>query len=212
MVQRARSEEQKLARKSAIISAAGRLFEKTGYQEIHMTAIAREARLAKGTLFFYFKTKEELFLALAREEMERWHQRINERLQDAAAGSGPRGIAETISESLSESPRLVRLTAILGTVLERNIDRGAALDFKAFAKRHLPSTAALLERSVPAFKPGDGARFYLYVIFLIVGIYPSAEPAPVVRSLQGEPGMEIFRVEFRRVLKEILDILIRGWR
>ena len=36
--------------------------------------------LAKGTLFLYFKTKEGLFLALAEQKMEAWHQHFNELL------------------------------------------------------------------------------------------------------------------------------------
>ncbi len=121
-------------------------------------------------------------------------------------------MAEMIADSLASSPRLIRLTAILGTVLERNIERSAALDFKMFMKRHMLQTAALFERCIPGFKPGDGARFYLYVVAAIVGIYPMAEPTPVVRSLQNEPGMEIFQVDFRRASAEILGTLIRGWR
>ncbi|HEX7776911.1 MAG TPA: helix-turn-helix domain-containing protein [Parvibaculum sp.] len=50
----------------AIIDAALALFRANGYRRTAMEDIAQAANVAKGTLYLYFKSKDELFEALAR--------------------------------------------------------------------------------------------------------------------------------------------------
>jgi AcrR family transcriptional regulator len=52
---------------NAIIDAALDLFRQYGYRRTSMEDIARAANVAKGTLYIYFKSKDELFEALARQ-------------------------------------------------------------------------------------------------------------------------------------------------
>jgi AcrR family transcriptional regulator len=78
-------------KRSAILDAARAVFSRKGYSETAVDDVAEEARVAKGTLYLYFKSKEELYLsALAsdlkamaaegRREMER-SQRLREKLR-----------------------------------------------------------------------------------------------------------------------------------
>ena len=57
-------ERQKLARSERILSAAGELFNSQGFEDTTMAAIARGAEVSTPTVFNYFKTKDELLLAL----------------------------------------------------------------------------------------------------------------------------------------------------
>src|SRR5579885_2826074 len=47
-----------------ILKAAMRLFANRGFHETSMSEVAREARVSKALIFWHFKTKEELFLAV----------------------------------------------------------------------------------------------------------------------------------------------------
>lgn len=60
-----RKEKEKAARRAAIINAAERLFAARGYDCVGMDDVAREAQLAKGTLYLYFDNKDSLYLAVA---------------------------------------------------------------------------------------------------------------------------------------------------
>ncbi|HAZ08411.1 MAG TPA: hypothetical protein DCZ01_07815 [Elusimicrobia bacterium] len=51
------------SKKRHILEAARRLLIKRGFQNIVLDDIAREAGVAKGTLFLYYKSKEDLFAA-----------------------------------------------------------------------------------------------------------------------------------------------------
>jgi len=56
-----RKEREKLQRKQEIITAAEKIFFSKGFINATMDDIASQAELSKGTIYFYFKNKEELF-------------------------------------------------------------------------------------------------------------------------------------------------------
>ena len=51
-------------RRQEIIEAAQRLFEKEGYSKTSIEAIIQEAGIAKGTFYYYFKSKQEILRAI----------------------------------------------------------------------------------------------------------------------------------------------------
>jgi AcrR family transcriptional regulator len=59
-----RKEKEKAARRAAIVNAAERLLAAKGYDGVAMDDVAREAQLAKGTLYLYFDNKDSLYLAV----------------------------------------------------------------------------------------------------------------------------------------------------
>jgi TetR/AcrR family fatty acid metabolism transcriptional regulator len=52
-----------------IIEAAVRVFARNGYYNSRVSDIAREAGIASGTIYLYFKTKDEILVTLFREKM-----------------------------------------------------------------------------------------------------------------------------------------------
>ncbi|MGH7390277.1 MAG: TetR/AcrR family transcriptional regulator [Candidatus Rokuibacteriota bacterium] len=55
-----------------IVDAAIRVFARTGYYNSRVSDIAREAGIASGTIYLYFKTKDEILVTLFREKMAEW--------------------------------------------------------------------------------------------------------------------------------------------
>jgi TetR/AcrR family fatty acid metabolism transcriptional regulator len=55
-----------------IIDAAIRVFARNGYHHSRVSDIAREAGIASGTIYLYFKTKDEILVTLFREKMAQW--------------------------------------------------------------------------------------------------------------------------------------------
>lgn len=53
-----------------ILTAAKRLFGQYGYRRTSIDDIAQEARIAKGTVYLYFKSKEEIFRALCQQLLD----------------------------------------------------------------------------------------------------------------------------------------------
>ena len=60
-----RKEREKEQRRNDIIDAAERIFFKNGAENSTMDDVAREAELSKGTLYLYFRSKEDLQFAIS---------------------------------------------------------------------------------------------------------------------------------------------------
>ena len=60
-----RKEREKERRRQQIMIAARRVFSKNGFNRATMEDIAKEAELSPGTLYLYFKNKDELYVSLS---------------------------------------------------------------------------------------------------------------------------------------------------
>lgn len=64
-------------RRQAIVEAAARLFAELGYTDCEMERVASELDIAKGTLYLYFSSKEELFYACVDDGMQHMQKAVN---------------------------------------------------------------------------------------------------------------------------------------
>ena len=71
---RARSSEQKALRRHVVLETAEMYFKEVGYEAFSMAQLAKKSGVAKGTLYLYFNTREELFLTLYEQSLIRWSQ------------------------------------------------------------------------------------------------------------------------------------------
>ncbi len=63
-------EAKKKQTRAAIIEAAVKLFSSNGYEKTSINDLAREAGVGKGTIYSYFRTKSEVFLAFCEDQLE----------------------------------------------------------------------------------------------------------------------------------------------
>ena len=61
-------EEKKEAKRGAIIAAAEVLFRVRRYDEVTLDRVAKKARVGKGTIYLYFRNKEDLFFQMVTED------------------------------------------------------------------------------------------------------------------------------------------------
>ena len=73
-----RKQRERERRRQQIIVAAKRVFSEKGFSKTTMEDIAREAELSPGTLYLYFKNKDELYASLSLRIL----QYMNIRLED----------------------------------------------------------------------------------------------------------------------------------
>ena len=78
-----------------ILKAAMQLFANRGFHETSMSEVAREARVSKALIFWHFKTKEELFVAVLNRLLEPYFIDFAEE----AAVMGERAQIEKLVES-----------------------------------------------------------------------------------------------------------------
>jgi len=103
-------------RRSQILEAATRVFAEKGYHHATTKDIAREAEIAEGTIYLYFKNKSELLLAL----LEHLDQKTTQKA-DLAAGLGlsPRELlTKRLEDDLAQlGPNFELMLAVLPEVL-----------------------------------------------------------------------------------------------
>lgn len=210
--------EQKEERRQEILDTAWRLFQTTSYEALTIVEVAQTAKLAKGTIFLYFKTREALFLALVEQQLASWFGEVDTRLAELQQqGQGESRLDETIGsvtdilcQALEARPGLTRLLAILHTLLERNIDLETAYAFKIFLREHFEHTGAALERSLTFLAPGEGAHLLLRCQALVIGTWHLADAAPVARQAIQRPELRHFEVHFGPELTTSLRALLYG--
>jgi len=73
------------SKREQILSAAVVVFSTKGYRTTLVDDIAREAGVAKGTLYLYFRSKEEMYLEAFRENGEKFHALTMARMNEASS-------------------------------------------------------------------------------------------------------------------------------
>ena len=208
MIQRrAIRDEQKQQRREAILATAWDMFQTMPYSAIVMNDVAKQMNLAKGTLYLYFKTKEELFLALLSQQFSAWFDDLDQRLA-AIPNSTRQAVVSAIGDSFAVRHGMTRLMAILHTVLEHNIEYTTMLEFKRMLYTHILHTGSLLEQALPFVQSGATVLMQAYV--LVIGFEHITNPAPVAREVLAHESMPMFNVDFASGFSNTLDALLAG--
>jgi AcrR family transcriptional regulator len=87
-----RREREKLQRQNDILDAAEKVFFEKGYTVTKMDDVAEQAELSKGTLYLYFKNKEELYFGLSHRALLNLKNRFQKVVD--AKGTGLEKIVE----------------------------------------------------------------------------------------------------------------------
>lgn len=160
-----RRQRRKEARPGEIIAAAMALFAEKGFAATRLDDVARQAGVAKGTLYVYFSTKEDLFRAVAKQAFVSDFAAINDVLQD---------VDGSLSEVLSRLHGLFAhlqgesaVPAILRMIIaeSRNFPDLAAIWQDEVALPLIDRLAAIIERAQERGEVREGdARLYAFSI------------------------------------------------
>jgi AcrR family transcriptional regulator len=207
--QRATSEEAKRERQAAIVDAALDLLMEHPYHDISISQIARAAGLAKGTVYLYFETKEELFLSVFEGLLGDALDELKSELASAAGTWSARQTADVLVGSVIDRRQLTRLAALAPILFEHNISYERARTHKRWLYGRLSEVGAALERRAPALGEGEGPGFLMRFYILVCGLEGVGRPAPVVcEVLEDVPGL--FMVDYRHELTEMTVLLLGG--
>ncbi|MDB2668813.1 TetR/AcrR family transcriptional regulator [Alphaproteobacteria bacterium] len=112
--QRARTAEQKALRRRAVLEAAETYFLEVGYEAFSMSNLAKKIGVAKGTLYLYFETREEVFLTLYEQSLVRWTQLFIDDLPDTMTSQAyARKLFKTAAADGTFLPLLIRLEHLI---------------------------------------------------------------------------------------------------
>lgn len=194
---RAQGEDEKMARREAILDAASTLFAER-HQLANVADIAAAAGLAKGTVYLYFPTKEAIYLALHQRHCSQFFTPLLERL----AAPQPMQVAEIMAlanQHILFSPVYMPLGAFCNGFADNAVPTEAMAQFQEQLNHWLMTAGAGIERHFPRVPPGDGASLLHHSYALMVGLYSLMRGGPSIPCVQ-IPGMGSFQQEAQRAL------------
>lgn len=208
--QRARQPEQKQQRRRSILDGAATLFATQSYDTISMQAIATHAGIAKGNIYRYFATKEELFLQLYREGLQTWCAELEQELVPLAGTGDVEAVSHTITTILVRHPDNLALQSLLAGVLERNLPEETLVAFKESLPPLLERMVIPLRRALPDLPVRGAYQFYRWLYALLAGLWPMANPTPELDRVLARPHLANLRVVFEPSLTDALRHLLQG--
>jgi AcrR family transcriptional regulator len=182
---RARSDDAKFARRSDLLAAARRRLLADGYDGFTMSDLALEAKVAKGTAYLYFTTREEILLTILTEDYGGLFQRFQRLVDSPDAPKTPKAMAELFYLLLIERPTFLPLLQVLHSKLERNVSSSALKVYKYFLMQGISDCASALEACF-ALKPGIGMHLFIQAHALALGLSQMVDRGPAVTRLYSE--------------------------
>jgi len=98
---RDRAKSQRAARKLKILEVARSTFSRLPYVEVTLDSIGHRADVDRGIASMYFRSKEELFLRLLREELADWYSALETELDLANDSLSRSELAVLLATSIS---------------------------------------------------------------------------------------------------------------
>ncbi len=214
MAKQARDSEDKARRRHTIMAAARDLLAAQPYDRLTMAGVAEASGLAKGTLYLYFPSKEELFLAILAEgqiaaisDLERFLDELPEAPPDQLVPA----LAEAIADRFLADPLLVRLELLANEVLEANATEAAMLAHKGALMTALAEPTTKLRRALHLADDAMAFRLLLHAKALHLGLASHAAMPPAAREAMRKAGFPVTDLDPAIELPIGLTALIRGF-
>ena len=211
--QRAIQAQDKRERHDAILDAAERLLLRSRDRVANVAEVADEAGLAKGTVYLYFPSKEELLLAVHERGIDGFFREVVTLFErqphvelDAMLG--------LTRKHFVEPPLFLPLAARCLGLMAHSIPSGTALAFKLRMAERLERAGAGIERHFPALPPGGGVTLLRRSFALIIGLWQlsgdaGGEPHCAMSGPGAAPGFAwTYPVELEGALRALWQGMI----
>ena len=176
------------ARKEEIISACRKLYETMSFKDITLKEIGQQTSFTRTSIYNYFETKEEIFLALFAQEYELFAKDLDE-LREQRETLSPDALSSELAHALERRPLMLKLLSMNLYDMEANSRMERLVEFK---KAYGESSAAV-DRCLKKFVPGlteENRQTFLYAFLpLVYGLYPYTVVTEKQRLAMKEAGI-----------------------
>ena len=207
--QRAIAVAEKQARRNALLDAAETLFLAHPDRMASVAEVAGAAGLAKGTVYLYFPSKEEMLLALHERQMTHFFAALL-KLLDRRRVVGFDEIWTTARDHLVRLPGYLPLTSRCLGLMDRDIPTQTAIAFKVRVGQVLAGAGSALERHFPALPRGGGVTLLQHSYGLILGLWQLMHPVERFGTAMERAELAMFKRDYERELEQALRSLWTG--
>lgn len=159
------------ARKDEIISACRRLYETMSFKDITLKEIGQLTSFTRTSIYNYFETKEEIFLALFQQEYELFTEELNILCQSREQMSVDE-LASELSRALESRMLLLKLLSMNLYDMEANSRMERLIEFKAAYGAWKDTVDRCLQQFCPELDESSRQTFLYSFLPFIYGLYP----------------------------------------
>ena len=121
------SEELTNARKAEIVNACAVLYETRSFKEITLKEIGEKTSFTRTSIYNYFQTKEEIFLALFQREYEAWIEDLDA-LRCGHRNLSVDAFSDELAHTLERRERLLKLMAMANLLCVKRVGNQIQMD------------------------------------------------------------------------------------
>ena len=206
---RAIAEEDKEARRHSLLDAAESLFLQHPDRVASVAEVAEAAGLAKGTVYLYFPSKEEMLLSLHERHVAKFFSALMRRLAGRRA-VGFDEVWRVTRDNLVRAPGYLPLTSRCFGLMDRDIPAETALAYKVRVGKALADAGTGLERHFPALANGGGVTLLQHSYGLIVGLWQLMHPIERFGNAMERAELAMFKRDYEREIEQALRALWAG--
>ena len=197
-------------RPEEIVRACRKLCRIMDYREITLQDISRETSLSRPAIYNYFQTKEEIFLALLKEEYDLWSESL-EKLKDAERMSIGE-LADGIASSLSGRGLMLKIQCMNLYEIEENSRMERLICFKRSYLRSTMAFSALLRKFIKGLDEDGAMRIVFEFYPFMYGIYPYVSPTGKQLAAMAETGIRPTGLDIRGITLRFLEDILRRYK
>lgn len=177
------------ARKNEIIAACKKLYETMSFKDITIKEIGSATSFTRTSIYNYFQTKEEIFLALLQQEYECWNSELSFALSEKETMSRAE-LAVLLADTLSRRELMLKLLSMNMYDIEENSGTEKLVEFKREFGKSMKLTAECVSRCIPGMSQEESIKF-LYTFFpFVYGIYPYTVVTDKQRTAMEAAGID----------------------
>ena len=163
-------------RKEEIIDACAKLYQSMNYKEITIKEISKETSFSRPSIYNYFETKEEIFLALLTREYSAWAVDLQQIAQQEKPLDLP-CFAESIAKSVAKRTVLLKIQAMNLYEIEEHSRLERLVEYKKVFLYTMEAFQKCLKGWFPVMKDEEIEHFRYAFFPFMYGIYPYVFPS-----------------------------------
>lgn len=175
-------------RKEEIINACEILYDKYHFKDITIKLISEQTTFSRPSIYNYFETKEEIFLALFKREYEKWTKEIKEIIAKNNSLT-KEDFAVKLARTVANRERLLKLLSMNMYDLEENSRLERLKDFKESYKEAIEAVKDCLAKFFKELTEQDKDEFVYSFFPFMFGIYPYAVVTEKQKRTMTEVGI-----------------------
>ncbi len=203
------SEELTNARREEILSACRKLYETRSFKEITLKEIGQQTSFTRTSIYNYYETKEEIFLALFQREYELFATDLDgicEREETLSLD----GFSSELARALERRPLMLKLLSMNLYDMEANSRMKRLVEFKEAYGESSAAVDRCLRKFIPSLDE-KGRQTFLYALLpFIYGLYPYTVVTDKQRDAMKEAGIQFVYMSTYEMARIFIRTVLGG--